>query len=141
MTYCVISDVEGINSKRTYDNTNKPTITQVNGMISRVASMIDAAILGMGLSIPTTADPYLVTMNAFGAAGLAEASLLMAGTSENAEPRDWRWNEFKSMLKAFKENPAIAGFDVSNAGGGSLSNVTEGMSNNSLSITIDGESW
>ena len=140
MSYCVLADVQAINSKREYTASSTPTITQVNTLIGMIASKIDAAIIGLSLALPTSND-YLKVMNAFGAAGLAEASLLMNGTAENADTRDWRTKEYDKMMAAFLKEPSIAGFTMTDAGGGSCSNVTEGVSNDEMKITIDGESW
>lgn len=76
MSYCTITDVRGLNPKRTYNATSTPTQTQVETYVAQISSELDTILQGRGYSTPITEPTALVTFlqqaNAYGAAALAE---------------------------------------------------------------------
>lgn len=105
MSYCTITDVRGLNPKRTYSATSTPTADQVEEFVIKIAGEIDTVLQGRGLTTPVTTPTEFVTFleqtNAVGAAALAEramfpeASGLMGTTSAAAV----HWKQYQDALK------------------------------------------
>lgn len=79
MSYAAVSDVQGLNAKRTaYSTSTKPTLTQVQGFVDQISAEIDAVLAAKNVATPVTAPASFVTFllgtNALGAAALAEAA-------------------------------------------------------------------
>jgi hypothetical protein len=79
MAYCTITDVRGLNPKRTYNATTTPTEAQVGQYITDIAAEIDSIIQAQGYTVPVTAPANFVTvlklLNARGAAAQAEIAM------------------------------------------------------------------
>ena len=119
MSYCVIADVQGFNPKRAYGGTSTPTATQVTEYIEKIAGEIDSVLQGRGLTTPVTTPTafvaFLETLNAVGAAALAERAMfpeaqgMMGGTSAAGA----HWKQYTDGLTWLKEgtlpSTAVAG--------------------------------
>jgi hypothetical protein len=79
MAYCTITDVRGLNPKRTYSTTTTPTQAQVEQYITDIAAEIDNAIQSQGYTVPVTSPANFVAvlkmLNARGAAAQAEIAM------------------------------------------------------------------
>ncbi len=107
MSYCTITEVQGLNPKRTYDVTSKPTSTQVEALITQVAAEIDSILLGRGLTVPVTTPTELVThlkqVNAYGAAALAEMGMFPEAAGLGATPHGHElWAIYTKMMEWLK---------------------------------------
>lgn len=115
MSYCTLTDVQGLNSKRTYGASTTPTTTQATEFISKIAGEIDSVLQGRGLVTPvTTPDAFvefLEQLNAVGAAALAERAMfpesqgLMGGVAAGA----LHWKQYQDGLKWLKEGALPTG--------------------------------
>lgn len=85
MAYCTISDVRGLNPKRTYSESTTPTETQVNQYITDIAVEIDNVLQAQGYTIPVTSPENFVShlklLNTRGAAAMAEIAMFPESTS------------------------------------------------------------
>lgn len=79
MAYCTIADVRALNPKRTYDDSSKPTATQVEGFVDNAANEISTILSARGLAVPVTAPTHFANhlkhVNANGAAATAEMAM------------------------------------------------------------------
>lgn len=104
MAYCTITDVRALNPKRTYDADSKPTETQVESFIDRIADEIDVVISGHGLSTPVASPQafvdHLKQVNAYGAAALAEMAMFpeAAGSPGGSPHGDRLWKMYRAMM-------------------------------------------
>lgn len=109
MSYCSITDVQGLLAQRVFSASTKPTTTQVNTFISDVSSVIDTALQGRGLATPVTTPAdfvtYLKQVNAMGAAALAEQAMYPEAGGIGSTPNSKRlWDMYQAALKALKED-------------------------------------
>ena len=76
MAYCAMDDVRQHNPQFTYDVESKPTLKQVEGMITDIAAEIDTILSARGLTVPVTTPAHFLAhlkyINSIGAAALAE---------------------------------------------------------------------
>lgn len=97
MAYCTITEVQALNPKRTYSSSTTPTQTQVEVHIDSIAAEIDTILKGRGLTTPVTTPAaflaYLVQVNAYGVAALAEMGMFPEAVGTGQSPqgdRLWR---------------------------------------------------
>lgn len=115
MSYCTITDVRGLNPKRTYGAATTPTEDQVNEFIEKTAGEIDTVLQGRGLTTPIATPAAFVTFlkqtNSAGAAALAERAMfpeaqgLMGATSAAAV----HWKQYQDALKWLKDGALPTG--------------------------------
>jgi hypothetical protein len=122
MAYCVIADVQGLNSQRpTYSATTSPSSSEVGDFMTQIGHEIDSILLGRGLSVPVTSPASLVgslkLANAQGAAALAEMAMFPeAGGTPGGSPHGQNlWKMYKDFLDWLKtgELPSAAATDSS----------------------------
>lgn len=123
MAYAVISDVQGLNAKRTvYSASTAPTATQVTQFIAQISAEIDAVLAQNAIATPVTSPAsYLVFLglvNAWGAAALAEAAAFpeFDGGPANTPQSMRYWGMYQSALKGINDGTMI---DPATAGSGS----------------------
>ncbi len=103
MAYCTITDLQGVNPKRTYSATSTPTQTQVETHIANIAAEIDTVLLGRGLTVPVTTPAQLVAFlkqtNAVGAAAMAEFGMFPEASGMGSTPQGQRlWTVYTKAL-------------------------------------------
>lgn len=108
MAYCEIADVSALNPQRTYNPSSKPTSAQVVELISKVSAEIDSILLGRGystpVSTPTEFVTYLKSVNAHGAAALAEMGMFPEASGVAATPHgELLWKLYKDMCTFLRE--------------------------------------
>lgn len=108
MAYCTITHVQGHNPKRTYSATSTPTTTQVQEFIDRIANEIDVVLGGRGFTVPVTSPTelanFLIQVNAYGAAALAEDAMFPETTVPGATPHSVSlWSKYQAALKYLGE--------------------------------------
>ncbi len=108
MSYCTITEVRGVNAKRTYDTTTTPTQVQVEEFIERIAAEIDVVMGGRGLTVPVTTPAALVTfleqLNALGAAAMAEQAMFPESKGQMSVPAGAvLWKRYQDGLAWLKE--------------------------------------
>lgn len=119
MAYAAITDVQALCPQRpTYSSTTKPTSTQVEGFITSIASEIDTALAGRGLTVPVTTPAeflaYVTHINALGAASLAERAMFPAAVGPGATPSSAvLWKQYQDGLKYLKEGKVPTSLDGS----------------------------
>lgn len=90
MGYCLLSDVQTLNTKRTYSASTTPTLTQVQTYIDLIASEIDIALTGRGYGVPVASPAALVAalkfVNALGAAAMAEQAMFPETVEKGSTP-------------------------------------------------------
>lgn len=108
MAYCTITEVQGLNPKWTYSSSTKPTTTQVEEFIDRISDEIDVVIQGRGYTTPVTSPTelanFLVQVNAYGAASLAEQAMFPEATGIGVTARgNVLWGQYQAALKYLRE--------------------------------------
>lgn len=114
MGYCSESDVGIINAQRIYNDSSKPTSSQVNSMIDHVAALMDARLNALGFTIPVVSAPksqnLLKTINALGAAAMAEEAIYYDGSEaqvvRNPKYLDL-WKRYEAEMKRIEANPLL----------------------------------
>lgn len=114
MGYCSESDVGALNAQREYNNTSKPTSSQVNTMIDHVAALMDARLSALGFTVPVVSaaksQSLLKIINTLGAASMAEEAIYYEG-SEAQVVRDPKyrdlWKRFETEMKRIEANPLL----------------------------------
>ena len=103
MAYCTITDIQTLNSDRTYDTNSHPTATQVSSQIDLIAAELDAILAGRNYTVPVTTPAWLVnilkTINAYGAASLIETSMFPEGVDKGSSPH---WKVLSDKYEAWK---------------------------------------
>jgi len=121
MAYCTITDVQGLNSQRTYSATSNPSLTEIDDFMTQIGNELDSVLLGRGLTVPVTAPASLVgalkLANAQGAAALAEMAMFpeAAGTPGGSPHGQRLWVMYKEFLAWLKTGdlPSAASTDSS----------------------------
>jgi hypothetical protein len=100
MSYCMITDVQALNPKRTYNTTSTPTSSQVNTLIDLIAGKIDTVLLSLGysgtISGPAELLDSLKLLNALGAAALAEMGMFPEISEKGSTPH---WKALQQMYE------------------------------------------
>ena len=108
MAYCTITEVRGLNPKRTYSASTNPSTTEVEEFIDRISDEIDVILQGRGFTTPVTSPTelasYLVHVNAYGAAAIAEQSMFTEPIGPGATPHGTvLWQQYQQALKYLRE--------------------------------------
>jgi hypothetical protein len=101
MGYATVTDVQQLNTARTFTATSKPTATQVIDWLEQTAGVIDGILHGQGytLPVPTTATGVLKQLehyNALGAAAFVEQG---APSSDRRKEAMDLWKQAQKMLR------------------------------------------
>lgn len=108
--FCDVDDVRELNPQRIYDGSSKPTLTQVEQLIIKIASEIRAILRMHAIdeaSLSAEALIFLESLNATGAAYKAEQAGLMGRSPRLSEhARDLR-DDYNSWIEDLKENPQM----------------------------------
>lgn len=124
MVYCTITNIQALNTKRTYSATTTPTTTQVEAFITRIAEEIDAVLAGRNFTVPLTAPApllaYLTHVNALGAAALAEQAMFPETTAPGTSASGvLLWKQYQDALN-FLRTGALPTTGSTGASGGDL---------------------
>jgi hypothetical protein len=122
MAYCSVSQVEGIQrirfpggfhdapvSPATTPEITNPTLTDVNGFISTIASEIDEIIRVKGYQTPVIATDFVKGLNAMGAAWLVEISLNVSGNADQMKRAKDLSDAYQRGLTRIENKPRITG--------------------------------
>lgn len=147
MAYCTLNDVKALNSRRVdvYTSSTNPSQSQVESFCDWISADIDAVLTVCGITTPIASpSDYLRLTAAMGAAGLAESAITMNGAEGAADPRNFRWTEYKSRLEVLRANPALSGGSSANPAGGGLyaaSDYTSNFTNERAEFKRGGGNW
>lgn len=113
MSYCTITEVRGVNPKRTYDTTSTPTATEVEEFIDRIGAEIDVVLQGRGLTTPITSPTelvsYLEQLNALGAAAMAEQAMFPeAKGMATVSSSEILWKRYREGLEYIKHEDNLS---------------------------------
>jgi hypothetical protein len=90
MAYCSLTDVQELVPKFTFSDTTKPTQTQVESLITRIAAEIDNALEVQGVNTPVTSPAnfvaWLQNLNALGVAYRAMQGMFPSTAEKDALP-------------------------------------------------------
>jgi hypothetical protein len=106
MAYASLTDIQALNPKRQYGSLSTPTTTQVDLLIGQISSEIDM-VMSLRYTLPitdTTLLAVLQTINAYGAAALAEQAMFPETVEKGSTPH-WKmlWDAYQGWLKELKE--------------------------------------
>jgi hypothetical protein len=120
--YCDLTDVQALNAKRQYSASSTPTSTQVGTLMAQIATEIDMAMSSRGYAVPVTSPTELVavlsTINAYGAAALAEQSMFPETVEKGSTPH-WKmlWDAYRGWLVDLKAGVIPASLAGNKVGG------------------------
>lgn len=108
MAYCTITEVRGLNPKATYNTGTNPTTTEVEEFIDRISDQIDVVLQGRGFTTPITAPTelanFLIQVNAYGAAALAEQAMYPEASGIGmTSHHSVLWRQYQEALKYLRE--------------------------------------
>lgn len=110
MAYCDSDDVQRLIPNRRFDTSSKPTLAQVNSLITDVSNRIDAALRGAGFSVPVGAGAgydFLTHLNAVGAAALVERAIVDIPSGKESGTGSVLQKQFDELLKQVVEGKVI----------------------------------
>jgi hypothetical protein len=122
--YCDLTDVQALNAKRVYSAISTPTATQVGTLMAQIATEIDMALSCGGYTVPVTSPTELVnvlkTINAYGAAALAEQAMFPETVERGSTPH-WKmlWDSYRAWLADLKAGIIPASLAGNKVGGDS----------------------
>lgn len=116
MSYCIVSDVQGLNPKREYSPTSTPNLAQVNTLIDTISDEIDLVLSSAGYTVPATGTAFvsaLKRINAYGAAALAEMAMFPESSGMGETPH-WKilLQIYQGWIKSLQEGKVPADLDV-----------------------------
>ena len=112
MGYCKVSDVQTLNIGRSYTATSSPSSGQVSNYIEHVASLIDGRLYALGFTTPvdssyTASYNILKTINALGAAAMAEEALFLGKEPSESSRAELHWKRYEEEMQRIEKNPNI----------------------------------
>jgi hypothetical protein len=119
MGYCLLPDVQGLNPKRTYNDSSSPTDAQVLVHIDTIADEIDLVMASAGYTVPLTTPTTLLSalkrINTYGAAALAEMAMFPE-TTGLGETAHWQilWKTYQGWLDLLRKGEIPLNLEVTN---------------------------
>ena len=126
-SYTTTARVIAYNSKRTYNTSTKPTLTQVSYIIADVFAEMNQRMQAVGLTVPVTTSPTTTTSNflrmihSLGSAAYIEESAFMGGNKQESEHSNALMVKYEKIMKSIESNPAI----ISQASGASFGSLEQ----------------
>jgi len=98
----------------TFTTGTVPTTGQVTQFIADVNSMMDSEFLVYGITVPLTptnpqTTSLLKTINAWGAAAMAEGTIYTQSRSNESPRTSQWWGYYRDSMARIRDNPAIFG--------------------------------
>lgn len=112
-SYTTTARVTAYNSKRTYNTSTKPTLTQVSYIIADVFADMNARMSAVGVTVPVTTSPasvfsgFLKMIHSIGSAGYIEESAFMGGNKQESEHSNSLLEKYEMYMKQIESNPAM----------------------------------
>jgi hypothetical protein len=111
--YCSAEDVQGmLGYDTTYSATTKPTLTQVNDIITNITSEIDSRLECISVTVPVTDSNVLNVIERYcklGSAGLVGLTYYSSNNNIDGGQSDYFYKDYKQWLKDITNNPELLG--------------------------------
>ena len=130
-TYTATARVIAYNSKRTYNTSTKPTLTQVSYIIADVFADMNQRMEAVGISVPVTTSPatnsskYLRMVHSIGSAAFIEESAFMGGNKQESEHTNSLMKKYEAYMAAIEAKPSLVSSGAASFGSLEQSDTNE----------------
>jgi hypothetical protein len=111
--YCTASDIQGMLGYDTeFTNTSKPTVTQVNDIITNITSEINTRLEAIGVTLPVTDSNVLNVVERYckiGSAGLVGLTYYSSNNNIEGGQADYFYKDYKQWLTDITDKPELVG--------------------------------
>lgn len=112
--YSTIAHVRALNSHRTYNTTNTPTLVQITSyFIPSVTGEMNSRFAAVGITVPITTSPthnaysYVNKLASMKVACIAENATFMGGNKNESSHAKNYCDKYEIAMKAIEKNPNI----------------------------------
>ena len=111
--YCSAGDIKSMLGYDTaYSTTTKPTLAQVNDIITNITSEIDTRLEVIGVTLPVTDSNVLNVVERYcklGSAGLVGLTYYSTNNNIEGGQADYFYKDYKQWLTDITDNPELVG--------------------------------